>query len=399
LDFSKAQPIQSAAPASGVTLDFSKAQPIQQGDVDPFSPRTAEERAQHGRVGNATLDFGQGAAQSLTAPFAHPIDSATGMAQAVAPDPGVAGLAEGLIGGPVGPLAVHTAQGAYQDYKQNGLSHALGSVAGQLALGDLGAHAIPAAADAAGAIKAGASKLSNLNPDSVQPVLQGNVRNVLGKVSQEAGVTPEHASSIRDVAGSVADKVKANSSALYQQLDEATGGRFQRFNDKLKNLNRAIRETVDEEEENRLLQRKAEVEASQEQALEAARQAGVDPNLISQAKLTWKQSQALFDLDHQLKMSAGGQRPAIAEPGSSPETLDPKKLFGRLNKLYDTGRLQAAVGEQNAQELLRHTDNAHLQQQKITNRAALVKKGVKIAATGAGIGAAGGLGLEAVGGH
>jgi hypothetical protein len=315
----------------------------------------------------------------------------------MSPDPGVAGLAEGLIGGPVGPLAVHTAQGAYQDYKQNGLSHALGSVAGQLALGDLGAHAIPAAADAAGAVKS--AKLPSLNPDSVQPVLQGNVRNVLGKVSQEAGVTPDNPASIKDVAESVANKVKANSSALYQQLDEATGGRFQRFNDKLKAINKSLRESVDEEQEHKLMLRKAEVEASQEQALEAARAAGVDPNLISQAKLTWKQSQALFDLDHQLKMSTSGMRPEIAEPGSSPEVLDPKKLFGRLNKLYDSGRLQEAVGEQNARELLRHTDNAHLETQKIANRKEIAKKVGKAALYTAGTGAAGAVGLDLLAGH
>lgn len=398
LDFSKAQPIQQPA---GVTLDFSKAQPIQDQTPDPLAPRTAEERAAHGRVANAALDFGQGTAQSMTAPFMHPLDTATGMAQAATPDPGVAGLAEGLIGGPAGPLAVHTAQGAYEDYKQRGLSHALGSVAGQLALGDLGARGGSAVTDAVGAAKGTAAKLSpHFDPNSVQPVLQQNVRNVLGKVSQDAGVSPDNPSSIRDVVESASDKVKATSSALYKQLDDATGGRFQRFNDKLKTLNRAIRESTDEDEEARLNQRKAEVETTQAQALEDARLAGVDPNLIRQANLTWKQSQALFDLDHQLKMSTSGMRPEIATPDSSPEILDPKKLFGRLNKLYDSGRLQDAVGEQNARELLQHSDNAHLQQQKIVNRVDIAKKAGKIVAKTAVGGAAAGLGYEAAtGGH
>lgn len=401
LDFSKAQPLQQPA---GVTLDFSKAQPIQQAP-DPFSPRTAEERAAHGPVANAALDFGQSAAQNMTAPFLHPLDSAAGMAQAASPDPGLKGVGETLLG-PAVPMAVHTAQGAYQDYKQNGLAHALGGVAGQLALGELGARGGSAITDLAGAAKEGltssAAKLSpHFDPDSVQPVLQKNVRNVMGKVSQDAGVATDNPASIRDVVESVSDKVKANSSALYKQLDDATGGRFQRFNDKLRNINRAIRENagINDDEESRLMQHKAEVETSQAQALEDARLAGVDPNLIKQATLTWKQSQALFDLDHQLKMSTSGMRPEIATPDSSPEVLDPKKLFGRLNRLYDSGRLQDAVGEQNAQQLLQHSDNAHLQQQKIVNRVDIAKKAAKLTAGAAGIGAAGKLGIDAMGGH
>lgn len=381
------------APAADKWAQYAAPTPA----PDPLAPLTPEEQAQHGVVGNAATNFAQGFTGSVTSPFLHPLDTAAGMAQAASPDPGLAGLAEGVIGGPAGPLAVHTAQGAYQDYKQRGLAHALGTVTGQAALGELGARGASAVTDLTGAAKSGAASLApHFDPDSVQPVLQQNVRNVLGKTARDAGVTPDNPSSIRDVVENVSDKVKDTSSALYKQLDDATGGRFQRFNDKLKTLNRAIREATDEDEEHRLVTRKAEVETAQEQALESAKQAGVDPNLIRQANMTWKQSQALFDLDHQLKMSTSGMRPEIATPDSTPEILDPKKLFGRLNKLYDSGRLQDAVGQQNAQELLQHSDNAHLQQQKIVNRVDIAKKAGKIAAKAAVGGAAAGLGYEAV---
>ena len=48
----------------------------------------------------------------------------------------------------------------------------------------------------------------------------------------------------------------------------------------------------------------------------------------------------------------------IAKPNSTPETIDPSKLSLRLNKMYDSGRLQQAVGDDVAETLLQHSDSA-----------------------------------------
>jgi hypothetical protein len=60
-----------------------------------------------------------------------------------------------------------------------------------------------------------------------------------------------------------------------------------------------------------------------------------------------------------------------------------------MNRLYDSGRLQEAVGEPNAQSLLDHANNAYLQQQKILANQAIAKKVGKYAAYGAGLGVLG----------
>jgi hypothetical protein len=67
----------------------------------------------------------------------------------------------------------------------------------------------------------------------------------------------------------------------------------------------------------------------------------------------------------------------------------PKKAFGRLNQLYDSGRLQQAVGQNQSEQLIQHADAAFLRQQKIANRVKTLKNVAKVAG-------ASGIGYEAV---
>lgn len=213
----------------------------------------------------------------------------------------------------------------------------------------------------------------------IQAAFQTGVRDVLDKVASDAGVpsSTAPAKSIRDVAGQVADAIEAKAKTAYQTLDDATDGRFQRFNDSLKNINRELRNTigVNDEEDNRLLTQKAEIEAKQEQVFADAKARGVDPKLVDQANADWKKAQSLYDLDRQLKMASSGMRPELAAAGakSSPEVLDPSKAFLRLNRLYDSGRLQQAVGQDQAQALLQHSDQAFVQ----NARTLALQKGAK----------------------
>ena len=166
-------------------------------------------------------------------------------------------------------------------------------------------------------------------------------------------------SSIRDVASTLSDAIRAKGSGLYKQLDAATGGgRFQRFEDALDNINKGIRESigVDESQEQKLLARKAEVETAQQTALQKAKDAGVDPSLVDKASASWKQQGALSDLSHAVQKTTTGLRPELVKEGvkSSPETINPKQLFARINGLNDSGRLAEAIGPDNAANLLRH---------------------------------------------
>jgi hypothetical protein len=80
------------------------------------------------------------------------------------------------------------------------------------------------------------------------------------------------------------------------------------------------------------------------------------------AKANYRKAQALYDLDLHVKKSVSGMRPDVgnaAQAAKNPETVDPKKLFARGNSLYDSGRLQEALGEQGADALLEHV-NDHL---------------------------------------
>jgi hypothetical protein len=159
-------------------------------------------------------------------------------------------------------------------------------------------------------------------------------------------------------------------------------------------VNQRLREVagLDDENEEALLKRKSEIEQSQQETFDQAKAAGVDPNLVDNARADWKQAQSLYDLDRQLKMSASGMRPELASIESSPEILDPKKAFDRLNKLYNSGRLQQAVGQAQSEQIIQHADSAFLRQQKILTRQKVGKAAAKAAATGVGLGTAYGIG-------
>ncbi|HWC20038.1 MAG TPA: hypothetical protein VG498_23695 [Terriglobales bacterium] len=173
---------------------------------------------------------------------------------------------------------------------------------------------------------------------------------------------------LRDVVEDAADHVYGQSKALYKQLDDATGGNFSRFDSELRNINNKLRETagLDDEKEAELLKKKADVETAQQKVFEDAKAKGVDPKLVDQAKANYRKAQALYDLDLNVKKSVSGMRPDVGDPklaAKNPETIDPNKLFNRINSLYDSGRLQEALGEQGADDLLAHA-NEHLVRHK-----------------------------------
>jgi len=149
---------------------------------------------------------------------------------------------------------------------------------------------------------------------------------------------------------------------------------------------------LDDEKEVELLKKKADVEAAQHKVFEDAKKSGVDPKLVEQAKANYRKAQALYDLDLHVKKSVSGMRPDVgdaAQAAKNPEAVDPKKLFNRINSLYDSGRLQEALGEEGADDLLEHVNDHLIQQKKILRNQAVAKTAAKYAGYGVA-GAAGG---------
>ena len=296
---------------------------------------------------------------------------------------------------------------------------ATGTVAGA------GAGALTEAVGAgAGLVKQGAQRVlsaftepTSVDPDlavnslrNIQPKIHSGLRSVLGSIEKDAGIESKPgesgSQSIRDAVSDTADKFYGRAKQTYAELDAATGGHFQRFENALRDLQREANEFVsspDEEnlaKEAELSQRRANIEAAQDAAFDRAKAQGVDPKLIESARADFKKSQALYDLDFNVKKSISGGRPELfADPeaaAKNPEIVDPKKLDLRLNNMYDSGRLQEAVGTDKAKKLLRdasdrlmeHRDSVREAQQAAAARIASnarIRTGTKIAAAAAGV--------------
>ena len=173
---------------------------------------------------------------------------------------------------------------------------------------------------------------------------------------------PAPTKSIRKAVEQAGDKVHAASKADYKVLDDATNGRFQRFRDKLANGRRQLQNLSGSEEdvqkEASILKGQKETEDAMQEAFEEAKAKGIDPKLIDRADANFRKSQALYDLDNAVKKSTKGAHPDHSTPEllkESPETLNPKMLHSRINALYDSGRLQDALGEDGANKLFDHT--------------------------------------------
>jgi len=259
------------------------------------------------------------------------------------------------------------------------------------ATADTAGAATGAAAEAVGtgvnAIKSGARRVVQAfreptEPDTealatsamrgVQPRIQGGLRSTMkavendGGIQTPAGATPEppiEQQSIRTAIEKTADKFYARAKTAYAELDKATGGQFQRFDNQLRALRQEVREFVSHPTEENLYKeadfaaRKAQIEEAQNLAYERA--AAENPefaNLIESSKADFKKSQALYDLDFHVKRSTSGSRPDIGahleDLAKDPELVDPKKLATRLNQMYDSGRLQEAVGTEKANKML-----------------------------------------------
>lgn len=238
-----------------------------------------------------------------------------------------------------------------------------------------------------------------LSTKAIQPALQQGIRDLMNGVADDSGVAKPTAQSIRDVVKQTADAVHSKAKSIYADLDEATGGHVQRFSDRLQNirlqLNALTGTEEDVQKEAALLKAQKETEESMEQAFADAEAQGVPREKVNEARETFKKSQALYDFDAQVKKSVSGMRPGVGDAvqtaknaAKNPELIDPTKLFNRVNALYDSGRLQEAVGQEGADKLLQHVSDNLVQHKQILSNQAVAKSVGRKFVTGA-LGAAG----------
>lgn len=235
-----------------------------------------------------------------------------------------------------------------------------------------------------------------ISTKALQEPLQAGVRSALEDVADDAGVTRPSSPSIRKVVEETADQIYAKSKAQYQVLDEATGGRFQRFREKLEAGRKQLMNLSGSEEdvakEASILKGQHETELAMQDAFEDARAKGVDPKLIDEANGDFRKSQALYDLDVAIKRATEGAHPGVSTPElleDSPETIDPRKLHARVNSLFDSGRLQDALGEKGANDLFDHTLENSAAQSKILRNRSLAMTAGKYGAATLGLGTVG----------
>jgi hypothetical protein len=206
---------------------------------------------------------------------------------------------------------------------------------------------------------------------TTQNELQKGIRSVIRDTGKEAGIDVAEPASIRDTALNLSDALHGKSTAIYQQLDEALGGRrFQSFSDRIRNITQALRSQTgtDPEAEGKLIERLNDEQGKLQSAIDELKEKGVDPDLIKEANATFRQHKAVETLSNNLRKSARGLRPELQEAGqeATPETLHADSLANRVNAMYDSGTLQDALGESRAQSLLRHVDRAQVTTPKPT---------------------------------
>lgn len=222
----------------------------------------------------------------------------------------------------------------------------------------------------------------------VQPKMASNLRSMMKSIEsafgieKPAGSTPEapiEQQSIRDAVKKTSDAFIARGKSLYASLDKATGGQFQRFENQLKDVNKELSQlisTPDEESmatEAALDSKRAAIEEARDAAFDRAKEQGVDPGLIENARADFKRGQALKDLDYAVKKTASGGRPSPStlpeDLARDPELLHPERLQKRLDAMYDSGRLQEAVGNENATRMINDASKHKVEVQQATREA------------------------------
>jgi len=249
----------------------------------------------------------------------------------------------------------------------------LGATVGGAVAGGVGNVLIPGAINSAKELPALFDTLKTvIKPGIIQDEFQNGIRGLLNDAAKESGVNPSGATSIRDVANDVSTALQSKAKQSYQALDDATGGRVQRFSDSIKAVQQKLRNLngiATPDDESAWVERLNDLQDSHEKAMQEAEAAGVPRTLLDQANADFRKSMAMSDLSQNIRASSEGLRPELAAGAKKPipEKVNTGKLYSRVNKLYDSGRLQDALGDQRSGDLVRATNDAHAASQTAQN--------------------------------
>lgn len=191
---------------------------------------------------------------------------------------------------------------------------------------------------------------------TVQPVVQKGIRDVAAKAAADAGVTAPTSSSVRDVFADLGDQVKAKSQPVFQAVDDWSEGKFSDAQAAAKKYSGALDAAGKDKFEEAL--QKQDTLFQQYVKSEGAKFSPAD---LDKAKQSWSQFRALQRVDDATNGAISGQRPEIAAASGSKqpdETVNPKGLMLRLNRLYRDGTLETALGKDGANALLDHAGAA-----------------------------------------
>ncbi|HEY1659982.1 MAG TPA: hypothetical protein VGG14_16635 [Candidatus Sulfotelmatobacter sp.] len=168
---------------------------------------------------------------------------------------------------------------------------------------------------------------------------------------------PASTASMRNALQDVADDIESKGKKIYAQLDKASGGRFQRYTDSLDKIHDRLGnlvEGVDDDEIERLEQKKNEIETSQAQMFDDLKGDGVNSDLAKAANAHWRQAQALKDVQRAIGTSTKGN-----SLYGEKEIVNPSQLVTKLEKLNARpnkgvpSRLEQALGPEGADTLMK----------------------------------------------
>lgn len=231
--------------------------------------------------------------------------------------------------------------------------------------------------------KAATAVASKFTGSEIQPALKTGIQDVWNQVADKAGVAKPTAASVQDMGQEVGDSILARSKGSYKLIDKATDNRFSGTEQALKTVNLDLRSVTNDTEEQALLVRKTRLEMQMNQMMDEAEAKGVPKATVAAAKNDFKQAQAIYDTNHQIRMSTTGVRPGMQGATDVPEEVNSKSLMNRLNKIYNKGRLQQAVGDDGAEDLIGHSATAQKAARNVARNKTVAKYAVPAAISGA----------------
>ncbi len=210
-----------------------------------------------------------------------------------------------------------------------------------------------------------------------------DLHSALTDAAQSAAPDAKLGGSVRNVFENASASVQSQSKELYAQIDAATGGKWSANEQLLQNVIQKMRGAATDEEFENLLAEKMQFQWRQEAMLDKMAEQGVPAETVDAAKAAYKKSMALLDADAAVKaVTVPGQETNPVIKGK--EMADPKKLLGRITKLFDSGRLKDAFGENGSLKLMADAKATDIQKAAVDFHKSIARWGARGVEAGAG---------------